>query len=64
MLSIDQVKTAVDFANRGHVDLNLQNIQDVLEAADFLGMESLIKGEFSSSFKTVLLNVIQDSCSL
>lgn len=44
MLKIDQVETAVNFAIKGEVDLNLQNIQDVLEAADFLGMESLIKG--------------------
>ncbi|XP_018495661.2 kelch-like protein 10 [Galendromus occidentalis] len=43
MLKMEQVEAAVTFANKGEVELSLRNIQDVLEAADFLGMESLVQ---------------------
>lgn len=45
MLKSSQLQLAVDFAYTGQCDLTLDNLQDVLEAADFLGMDDLIRGE-------------------
>lgn len=45
MLNSSQLQFVVDFAYNGQCYLSLENLQDVLEAADFLGMDELIQGE-------------------
>lgn len=45
MLKANQLQMAVDFAYSGECELTFDNIQDVVETADFLGMDALIEGE-------------------
>ncbi|XP_022692145.1 kelch-like protein 10 [Varroa jacobsoni] len=43
MLKANQLQMAVDFAYSGECELTFDNIQDVVETADFLGMDALIE---------------------
>lgn len=44
MLKSGQLQTALEYSYDGEAKLSLENIQDVIETADFLRMDKLIKG--------------------
>lgn len=44
MLKCAQLEAALEYSYKGDADLTLTNIQDVVEAADFLRMDKLMNG--------------------